>query len=308
MIDRLHDARVRTATFEWLAAQVNFHGEVLPRDLLAQGFEFEGKRVPLLGPQGIFKPQVLDRVPLSITTSPSGPYDDAFGSDGLLKYKYRGTDPLHRDNVGLRSAMQLRLPLVYFHGIVPGKYLAAWPVFIVGDEPAALTFTVAVDDAVHTGLAGSVGGVSDQVSEDGAAARREYVTAVTRRRLHQKAFRERVLRAYRQQCAFCRLRHEELLDAAHITPDAEEGGEPVVQNGLALCKLHHAAFDRSFIGVRPDYVIEVRGDILHETDGPTLKHSIQALHGSRIHLPRGATLRPDPERLALRYERFKATP
>jgi Transglycosylase associated protein/HNH endonuclease len=42
-----------------------------------------------------------------------------------------------------------------------------------------------------------------------------------------------------------------------------------VPNGLSLCKLHHAAFDRHFLGLRPDYVIEVRRDILKEHDGIT---------------------------------------
>ena len=40
--------------------------------------------------------------------------------------------------------------------------------------------------------------------------------------------------------ALCRLRHQELLDAAHITPDGDAEGEPVISNGVALCKLHHA--------------------------------------------------------------------
>jgi hypothetical protein len=52
-----------------------------------------------------------------------------------------------------------------------------------------------------------------------------------------------VLAAYRHQCSLCRLKHEELLDAAHIIPDADPEGEPVVSNGLALCRLHHSAFD-----------------------------------------------------------------
>ena len=56
--------------------------------------------------------------------------------------------------------------------------------------------------------------------------------------------------------------HRLLLDAAHIVPDGEPCGDPRVPNGLALCKLHHAAFDRLFVGVRPDGVIEVRRDIL----------------------------------------------
>ena len=56
--------------------------------------------------------------------------------------------------------------------------------------------------------------------------------------------------------------------AAHITADAAEADEPVVSNGLSLCKLHHAAFDRPFLTVRPDSVIEVRRSILDEEDGP----------------------------------------
>ena len=127
--DRNYDAKVRAAAFEWLSRRVSMHGEVLSRDLLARGFELDERRIPLVGPQGIFKPAVME-VPLSITTAPNGPYDDAFGYDNLLKYRYRGTDPQHRDNVGLRFAMQNNLPLAYFHGLVRGKYLAMWPVYV----------------------------------------------------------------------------------------------------------------------------------------------------------------------------------
>ena len=102
------------------------------------------------------------------------------------------------------------------------------------------------------------------------------ITGAFRQRLHQRAFRERVLDAYQHQCAFCRFRHQELLDAAHIVR-TEPQGTPVVENGLSLCKLHHAAFDRYFLGVRPDYVVQVRADVLEEKDGPTLVHGIQAL-------------------------------
>jgi len=257
--------------------------------------------VPLLGPQGIFKPQLLTDGPLSITTAPGGPYDDAMGPDGLLSYRYRGTDPAHRDNVGLRTAMSERLPLVYFHGLVPGKYLATWPVFVVGDNPGALTFSVAVDDAQHIGLGQAPAAVAANSGPDDL--RRRYATAAVKVRLHQRAFRERVLEAYKRQCAFCRFRHEEMLDAAHITPDAHPDGEPVVSNGLALCTLHHAAFDRSFVGLRPNYVLEVRQDLLDETDGPTLA-GIQSLHGKKIFLPNDAAQRPDPASLKVRYEMF----
>lgn len=299
MFNRPHDLRLRAVAFEWLSAQVLIHGDVLPRKLLAGGLVLDGRRVRLLGPQGIFKPAVME-VPLSITTAPNGPYDDAFGADGLLRYRYRGTNPDHKDNRGLRFAMEERLPLVYFHGIVPGKYVATWPVFIVRDRPQALAFSVAVDDAQHLGLSDTA---ASSVAE-AADVRREYVTAVARHRLHQRAFRERVLEAYHHQCALCRLRHDELLDAAHIISDSEPEGEPVVSNGLSLCRLHHAAFDRFFLGVRPDYVIQVRSDLLGETDGPTLQHAIQELHGKRIILPSRRANHPSVSRLTLRYERF----
>ncbi|HET6947110.1 MAG TPA: HNH endonuclease [bacterium] len=301
MIDP-EDARVRSAAFEWLKEQVDRLGDVLPRSLLAQGFLLSGVRVPLVGPQGIFKPKVLREAPLSITTVPGGPYDDTFGRDELLRYRYRGTDPHHPDNQGLRRAMARRLPLVYFHGIAPGKYLATWPVFVVADDPPGLAFSVAVDDAAHLGMEPMV---ETDVQEDADSARRVYVTGIVRVRLHQRAFRERVLEAYQRQCSFCRLRHEELLDAAHIIPDVEPAGEPLVRNGLALCTLHHAAFDRHFLGLRPDYVLEVRRDILQERDGPTLVHAIQRLHGSGIIVPRQPHLQPSRELLGIRYQRFR---
>ena len=301
MFDADHDRRIRLAAFNWLEAQVVTHGDdVLPRGILAEGFTLNGVRIPLLGPQGIFKPKVLTDAPLSITTAPSGPYDDAFGPNGL-RYRYRGADPDHRDNRSLRFAMQHSLPLVYFFGLVKNRYLTEWPVFVVGDDPRRLTFTIQVDDRKHA--------ISQQnepvlVHDDGGESRREYVTTAVRQRVHQRGFRERVLDAYRRQCAFCRFRHPELLDAAHIVPDTEPEGEPIVQNGLALCKLHHAAFDRYFVGVRPDCVVQVRHDLLAEKDGPTLVHGIQALHGRKIIVPRNPRFRPDAERLERRYEQF----
>ena len=101
------DHRVRIAAFQFLDRLRN-QGDVLARDVLARGFEFEGARVPLIGPSGIFKPRVCEW-PLSITTVPvpddgQRPYDDVIGQDGLLRYRYRGTDPKHRDNVGIREA------------------------------------------------------------------------------------------------------------------------------------------------------------------------------------------------------------
>jgi len=299
------DRKIRLAAFDWLGEQVRNYGDVLPRSVLAQGFQFENQRVPLIAPQGIFKPKIIPQIPLTITTAPEGPYDDSFGPDGLLRYRYRGTDPQHSDNAGLRMAMFRKVPLVYFHGIVRSKYLAIWPVFIVGDEPEKLTFKVAVDDISLTSSNWTELGELPGISDTGTEARRSYLTSAVRQRLHQRGFRERVLRAYRKQCAFCRLRHLELLDAAHIIPDGEPGGEPNVNNGLSLCKFHHAAFDKFLLGVRADYIIEVRKDILEEEDGPMLMHGLQGLHLNKIVLPYPNELKPNPDFLERRFQRFR---
>ena len=296
-IDR--DSAIRQQAFQLLADLTHQFGEVLPRQQLSDGFTFDGERVPLVSPQGIFKPKSME-LPLSITTAPNSPYNDSFTPNGYLRYRYRGTDPGHRDNVGLRDVMKRKLPLIYLHGLVPGRYVAAWPVYVVGDTPESLSFSVAVDDDQQLAVNPT------QINEDLAAPRRKYITSVVKVRLHQRLFRERVLAAYRQQCALCRLRHASLLEAAHIIPDSDPDGEPVTSNGLSMCKIHHAAFDQNIIGVRPDYKVEVRGDILTEIDGPMLKYGIQSMHGSKIILPRSREDYPDKDGLELRFEEFLA--
>ena len=298
-----NDDVVRATAFEFVEKQVLFLGEVLPRSILHAGFDFHGTRVPLVGPQGIFKPAVIRDVPLTITTAPriagrEPPYHDSFEGDDLLHYRYRGTDPRHPDNLGLRRAMEMGKPLIYFHGIVPGQYLATWPVYIVGDDPEALTFTVAVD-AKHVLSGEALPGAE-------ASVRRAYVTRLQRMRIHQAGFRLRVIAAYREMCAVCRLRHRELLDAAHILPDRDPRGEPLVTNGLALCKLHHAAFDQNIIGIRPDLIIEVNRRVLDEIDGPMLVHGLQGFHESVLSIPRRREWRPDTSLLEERYELFRA--
>jgi putative restriction endonuclease len=293
------DLRVRIAAFDWLSEQVDSMGDVLPRSLLERGFDFQGQRIPLIAPQGIFKPHLLE-LPISITTAPKGPYDDYFGKDNFLIYRYRGTDRNHRDNVGLRKVFELGRPLVYLHGIEPGKYLAVWPVYVVADDPGSLHFKIALDELSSIDVAAKV---EHQVSE-ASDARRAYLTAAVRVRLHQRSFREKVLDAYRSQCAFCHLRHRELLDAAHIIPDNLPEGEASITNGMALCKLHHAAYDSFILGVTPDYVIEVRRDILEEEDGPILQHGLKGLHKTKITLPPIRNHWPSPGALEWRYQRF----
>lgn len=296
------DAEIRRAVFEWLSEQRQSVGEAISRTAL-ETFAVGGVRVPLVGPRGIWKPAVCE-LPISIATTMGGPYSDAYDeASGELRYSYRGTDQSfvnHVDNVGLRRAMTERVPLVYFHAIAPGSYVAEYPIFVIGDDPASLTFTVRLERPYALGFEADF----EQVAED-PDVRREYVVRSIRQRVHQATFRERVIRAYQERCALCSLRHTELLDAAHITPDLDPEGDPVVSNGVALCKLHHAAFDRFFFAIRPDYVVEVRPAILVESDGPMLVVGLQQIHGRRILLPRRQVDRPDPLRLQRRFEEFR---
>ncbi len=296
------DELIRTTAIQWLEKQSLIYGGILPRDLLAQGFEFQGHRITLLGPQGIWKPAIME-LPLSIATTINSPYSDKISDDGFLRYSYRGTDPYHRDNVGLRKAMQQGVPLIYFLGVEKGKYLAEWPVFIESDHPENLFVNASI--GARRTLLNEDSHAPDLVADAEALYRRRYATSEAIVRLHQGEFRIRVLTAYKEQCAFCHLRHQQLLDAAHIIPDTEEGGEPIVPNGLSLCKIHHAAFDGNIIGVSPDYKIYVREDILDEIDGPMLEYGIQRMHENKIILPNSKNDWPDRERLALRFNFFK---
>jgi len=290
------DDQIRLAIFDWLKKQEVVYGESLPRAILTEGFLYSGQRIRLMGPQGIWKPKQME-LPISITTIIDGPYDDKPGPGGFLNYRYRGNDPQHRDNEGLREVMRFRKPLVYFFNIFPGKYLATFPVFIVDDDPNNLSFTVAVDDIAYLNPIG----VEDTLS---GTERRSYITQTVLFRAHQRKFRERVIAAYRNQCALCRLRHTELLDAAHIIGDLEDHGDPIVQNGLSLCKIHHAAFDHNILGVNPDYEVLVRQDILEEIDGPMLKYGLQSLNKSKLILPSHRKDWPDRERLEKRFASF----
>jgi putative restriction endonuclease len=132
---------------------------------------------------------------------------------------------------------------------------------------------------------------------------RRYAVREVRTRLHQARFRGLVLPAYNDRCAICRLKEIRLLDAAHITSDAEETGTATITNGLSLCSIHHRAFDQDLVGVSPDYEVRVSRRLLDEDDGPMLD-LLKHFHRQPLHVPSRPRLRPDRERLALRFEGF----
>jgi putative restriction endonuclease len=270
----------------------------VPIARLREGFEFGGERISFGSFQkGIHRARV-QRGPaaLTLTTSFKDPYADKFDEAELrFTYAYRAGSINQPDNRALRAAYELMTPLVYFRGMAPGQYLVIAPVFIAVDDPE--TRTVLLDQGLPAQDMQPGGFVSSPEV-------RAYATREARYRLHQQRFKLDVMRAYRHRCAICALRERELVQAAHIVPDPEPEGIAAVVNGMALCAIHHLAFDRNLLGVDPEGVIHIAGRLLNEIDGPMLRTGLQGFHGAEIGRPRRADDQPDPVRLETRFDRF----
>lgn len=297
---------MRMAAFDHVRRLNKIYADLTAAEL-APGFEFGGERIPLINPQrGIFKPRQM-RYLLSIKTvypRPGGKvwYDDQtdvhrqiFEGEETVDYAFMGNDPNAADNRWLREAMESRIPLIYFLGISPGRYEAILPTFIVGWNPIALKAQIAFSetDIVTPGLAD-------------ISLERRYALRSVKQRLHQASFREAVITAYNGRCAVSRLPEQRLLDAAHIVEDQHEQlGQPIVPNGIPLSKIHHAAFDAHLIGIDPDYRLHVSNRLLSQNDGPMLD-ALKQIQGETLQLPVRRKDWPDRDRLAARFERFKA--
>lgn len=218
-----------------------------------------------------------------------------FDAVETIGYAFMGQHPDAADNRWLREAFENQTPIIYVIGVAPGRYRAELPAFISGWDSTALKARVAF-------------GFPDQETPalpDNAPERR-YAMRMVKRRLHQASFREAVVMAYGGRCAVTGLPEPLLLDAAHIVEDTDESlGHPIVPNGIPLSKIHHAAFDAQLIGIEPDYRLHVSERLLTQQDGPML-NALKGLNGVTIHLPNRMKDRPDRDRLALRFDRFKA--
>ena len=226
------------------------------------------------------------------------PYEDGLDpATGSILYHYRAGSPDQPDNRALRAAHELETPLIYFLGVAAGQYQPIAPVFVREDD--ARGGTVVLEPGLPFQDTQGQGIVSSE------AARREQF-AMVRRRADQFRFRRDVLRAYRNRCAVCALRESALVEAAHITRFADVASVDTVVNGIALCAIHHLAYDRNLLGIDPGGVVHIGARLLEEVDGPMLRTGLQGFHEQSLSLPRRPRDRPDPDRLAARYELFLA--
>lgn len=297
----------REAAFAWIRAR-QLHTPFFTRDDLSR-FEYEASSHRLIGPQtGIWKVTALSDSAIAISTAyvPDGskrPYEDGEGPDGLQRYKWRGTEANQSDNQALRRAMERRLPLLWLVGIgyVPGTtqqlFDVRFPVYLIGEEPLQHQFVVALEPGQEIIPTGEPAVVQEIV--------KRYNERIVKVRYHQPLFRARVIHAYQERCAICRLPFMELLEAAHIRPDSQ-GGSAKISNGMSLCKIHHGAYDADIIGISPDYKIHVRESVLQTFDGPTLQYSIKEMNGKDLgQIPIENSSRPDRELLGERFEKFQ---
>ena len=295
----------RRALAEWVDRAVARFGPTLDLAVLQQGFEFEGQRHPVMHMQkGIYKPRGSPFA-LTLKRSIRGTYPDRFTADGALRYQMERSGPDGADNRAVAESFRHGLPLLFLDQVSRGsrvRFTVFHPVWIVDIDRERREFGVDLERPA-TLSPGELPLTNLGISKDQV---RRYAERHIRIRLHQARFRQSVLEAYAISCAMCRLREPALLDAAHIDPDASEDGEPVVNNGLALCRLHHAAFDACFIGIEPKTCrIHVQPRLLNEQDGPILRHGIQDLEGVELRKPKLAEHHPDRDRLERRWHQFE---
>jgi putative restriction endonuclease len=137
---------------------------------------------------------------------------------------------------------------------------------------------------------------SNDITEIANYERQTLLSTIARK--HRAAdFSKRVLGAYAHRCAACGIQLE-LIDAAHIIPVAAPSSTDETRNGIALCKLHHQAYDRNLISFNNSYQIEISN---YETERLTSSHRASGMPGfaqqllSSIILPADTKHYPPPE-------------
>ena len=156
--------------------------------------------------------------------------------------------------------------------------------------------------ALHdTGAVPAEAAILERISEDPEAIADADIDAVvaptrrveiveTRRVARDMQFRRKVLTAYGHRCAVHGVQLR-LLDAAHVLPVEQPGSTDDTNNGVALCVLHHRAYDRALITFDPAYVIQVNTKQVAELTTLSLAGDLRQF---RAALKSSLILPPDP--------------
>lgn len=311
-LDPEEELRYRHSLSIVIEDMVARNGGFATRDDLFR-FEVDGRPARVMDfNRGIWNPAHLESTLSVVSDAEHGgriwgangkTYSDRINMDtGLLEYSFQDGDPTKGHNAKLRTAIRTGMPIFVLRKFGPNFYVPIFPSYVVGEDLERRVVLIAMDDGIRSAYEV---GASDALDK-------KYVERLVRERVHQPMFRALVMRAYtlpasagarRPTCAICSLQHVELLDAAHIIADAEDG-EARVTNGIALCKIHHAAYDEDLVGISPDYEVHVNHDLLQEVDGPMLTYGIQGMHLSKLVLPPREADWPSREGLDQRFATF----
>ena len=304
------DRQIRWAAIHWVRELHKRYG-TLEWSQISDGFPFHGETIRLATKaRGIFKPKQMETL-LSIRTGiPRAGrrvwYEDqriiqqaVFGKSEHFEYSLMKGAGADRVNALIKQAHDLRLAIIYFVGVAPTLYEPIVPTYIYDFDAFSGKCFVGPGQSSEPATKIIEHGFPEDL--DG----RRYRVGLAQQRMHQSMFRAIVLNAYGNRCAITGLPVPRLLDAAHIIEDKHEQlGQPVVQNGLPLSKIHHAAFDADLIGIDPDHKVHLSTKLLDEDDGPMLD-LLKGCVGKKIHPPKHRQDYPDPARLEARFNRFR---
>ena len=114
----------------------------------------------------------------------------------------------------------------------------------------------------------------------------------SRRRVRSTTFAREVKQQYDHTCAVCGQSRRTPegnpeVEAAHIYPKSE-GGDDDVRNGIALCKLHHWAFDSGWFSLTDDRTV-----ILNEWSEREPPEEVASLAGNKLLEPKNLDKVPD---------------
>ncbi|MCB1186954.1 HNH endonuclease [bacterium] len=272
---------------------------------------------------GIYKPAGWSTA-LSIRTSLDNPYEDHYefdqAGDWIIKYDPRGEDLGHQDNVGLINCAVENCPVLVFKQksnkqlgtkstyefVGPGTVEFNGKNFTIMKTSTSelIAYFQNTEDSEDVAEAEISSALLSQFSpfEDGVPL------IVTSRGVYRnRAFRRVILEEYEESCAICESRFKliesdkEIIEAqaAHIVPKGRQSsvegksqsGTDDPRNGVAMCHLHHWAFDAGLITINNDYKVVVSRAL----DAAEIKDiEIKKYAGKLIKMPKREIVNPHP--------------
>jgi putative restriction endonuclease len=227
--------------------------------------ELRGHAIHLKGQSGIFKPAELND-PLSLTTTIASKHTRDVIEGTCVQYDYVSRD---FENESLKRCADAELPLIYFLQVTrrpTPEYVVFAPVYVVNWDDESRRFLVDLSEQRPSEIAARA---TRQLGLFRATSRevdKSYLTSSVQQRLDAARFRNRVLESSRG-CAICGLRERALLDAASI--------------GVALCAIHHRAFNAGILTIDDEGVVHVRVS----GKGSAEQSMLLAYDGGKVRMP-----------------------